>query len=70
MNFKSGKSSCIDLYFNLGLSTFEMEFETERECDTYIFNETLKSLFIKEITGDKEYSNFELAKNFTKLMQP
>lgn len=54
-------SQCFDLYSN-GLVTFEIEFPTEAEANSYSLDHYLNELLDKEVTGDKTYSNYEMAR--------
>lgn len=53
-------SECFDLYSN-GVTSFEIEFSTEDEANSYSLRSDLTELFEKEVTGDKTYSNYEMA---------
>lgn len=66
VRYKIGLSKNIaelDIYYNLpnnpNLNTVEIEFETEEEANNF----TPPDWFGREVTGEKEYSNYELAKS-------
>lgn len=59
--------SCFDYYPFISLITFEKEFETEEIANSFEIPTSLKPYFVQEITGNKDYSNFKLAKIYENL---
>lgn len=56
-------SECFDFYSD-GTITFEVEFSTEDEANSYFLNSELTKLLEEEVTGNKLFSNYEMATKF------
>jgi CYTH domain-containing protein len=60
--YLADEGSCFDFYPFINLITFETEFETEDDAINYMLPEWLQFFVVEEITGNKDFSNFRLAK--------
>jgi adenylate cyclase len=54
-------TECFDIYPSHDLITFEIEFDSEEKALNYVIPYKYKDIIDKEISGDKQYSNYQLA---------
>lgn len=56
-----GTTECFDIYPGHDLITFEIEFDSEENALAYVIPTEYKNIIEKEISGNRKYSNYQLA---------